>query len=142
MAVRCASETVPLADSVASVTARLSRVVTCERAPSPTCSLPTPSCALREDCVRAVMLACSPSAMARPAASSAPLLMRVPEDNWNSVFCKLLLVTPNWFCAASDAGLFRILRDMIFSCVERFGSGESPPSANQRRQHQFHGAEP
>jgi len=41
-------------------------------------------------------------------------LIRDPEDNWNSVFCKLVLVMPNSFCAARDAGLFRMLSD-IFS---------------------------
>src|SRR5579864_4185247 len=142
IAKRCGFDTVPLADSVASVTARLSRVVTCERAPSATCSLPTPSCALREDCVRAVMLACRPSAIARPAASSAPLLIRDPEDNWNSVLCRLLFVIPSSFCAASDAGLFRMLRDR-FSPVERFGSGESPPcKPNRGGKIKFHSAEP
>src|SRR5579864_4124170 len=102
IAKRCGFDTVPLADSVASVTARFSRVVTCERAPSATCSLPTPSLALRADWVRAVMLACRPSAMARPAASSAPELMREPEDRAYRVFCKLACVIDNWFCAARD----------------------------------------
>src|ERR1039458_9743316 len=71
---------VPFADSVASVTARLSRVVTCERAPSATCRRPTPSVALVSDCVSAVWLAASPSTNERPAASSAPELILDPED--------------------------------------------------------------
>src|SRR5207247_9146500 len=106
---RCDCETVPVAASVASVTARLRRVVTCARAPSATCSLPTPSFALREDCVRAVMLACKPSAMARPAASSAPVLIRDPEERRNSVFCRLPPVIDRLFCAAKDGMLLRIL---------------------------------
>ncbi len=110
MASRCEpSFTVPLADSVARVTARFSRVVTWERAPSATCSLPVPSVAFCADWVRAVMLAFKPSAMASPAASSAPELMREPEDNSYSVFCKFICVIDNWFCAARDGMLFRIL---------------------------------
>jgi two-component system copper resistance phosphate regulon response regulator CusR len=48
-AMRCGSETVPVADSVASVIARFSRVVTWAREPSATCSSPTPSLAFRAD---------------------------------------------------------------------------------------------
>ena len=44
---------VPFEASVASVTARLSRLVTCERAPSATCRRPTPSVALVCDWVSA-----------------------------------------------------------------------------------------
>src|SRR5271165_1599551 len=117
-AIRCGSDTVPVADSVAMVTARFRRVVTAASEPSATCSSPTPSFALRADCVKAVMLAWRPSAIARPAASSAPVLMREPDDNWKRAFCRLLLVIVNWFCAASDAVLFRTLSDILdFSLV-------------------------
>ena len=80
-ATRCESDTVPVEDSVASVTARLSRVVTCDSAPSATCSMPTPLFTFCSDWVRAVTLAWRPLAIARPAASSAPVLMREPEDS-------------------------------------------------------------
>ena len=103
---------VPVADSVASETARVNRLVTCASEPSATCSLPMPSFALREDWSSAVMLACSPSASARPAASSAPLLMRDPEDNRNSVFCSPAWVMLNWLCAAIADALFKILIDI------------------------------
>jgi len=100
---------VPVEASVASVTARLRSVVTWASEPSATCSAPTPSLALRADCVSAVTLACKPLAMARPAASSAPLLMRDPDDSWNSVVCRLLLVMVNWFSAAIEAMLFKMV---------------------------------
>src|SRR5882724_1548469 len=58
------------------------------------------------------MLACSPSAIARPAASSAPELSREPEDSWKSVFCSDAWVSDNWFCAARDETLFKILSDI------------------------------
>src|SRR5271165_4824231 len=81
-------------------------------APSATCSRLTPSVALRADWVSAVTLAFSPSAMARPAASSAPELMREPEDNCRSVFCRELCVIFNWFCATRDVMLFKMLSAM------------------------------
>src|SRR5581483_4724272 len=106
-------ETVPVADSVASVMARFNRVVTCAREPSATCRLPTPSFAFRADCVRAVMLARNPSAIARPAASSAPLLMREPDDIRNSVLCKFDPVIASWFWAAREGMLFRMLKAIV-----------------------------
>src|SRR5690349_19308348 len=106
--------TVPLEASVASVTARLRSAVTCERAPSATCREPTPSDALRADWVRAVMLAWRPSAIANPAASSAPELIREPDDSCESVFWSDAWVIANWFCAARDETLLRILNDMLY----------------------------
>ncbi len=94
-AVRWLLLTVPVADSVASVTARFRSVVTWARPPSETCSAPTPFCALAADWLRAVTFACKPFAIARPAASSAPELMRDPEESWNNVFCSLVWVTCN-----------------------------------------------
>src|ERR1039458_10429872 len=80
-AVSCEPLRVPFEASVASVTARLSRLVTCERAPSATCNRPTPSWALVRDWARAVELACRPLTSERPAASSAPELILEPDDN-------------------------------------------------------------
>ena len=108
-ATRWVSLTVPVAASVASVTARLSRVVTCDMAPSATCMRPTPSVALRADWVRAVTLAFNPSAIARPAASSAPELMREPDESRSKVVFRDAPVIDNWFCAARDVMLFRML---------------------------------
>ena len=71
----------PLEASVANVTARLSRLVTCESAPSATFNRPTPSVALVADWVSAAELAARPLTSERPAASSAPELMREPDDN-------------------------------------------------------------
>src|ERR1700756_5221425 len=88
----CEPLRVPFEASVASVTARLSRFVTCERAPSATCRSPTPSWALIWDCASAVAFACSPSTSDRPAASSAPELILEPEDSCCRVFDRLLLV--------------------------------------------------
>src|ERR1035441_2474714 len=91
-AVRCEELRMPFAASVASVTARLSRLVTCERAPSATCRRPTPSAELVSDWVSACWLACRPFTSERPAASSAPELIFEPEDNCCSVVFRLLLL--------------------------------------------------
>src|SRR5580700_5025685 len=98
---------VPFEASVASVTARLSRLVTCERAPSATCSRPTPSVALVWDWVRADWLACRPLTSERPAASSAPELILEPEDNCCSTVVRLLFVLLRLFSAYVAARLFK-----------------------------------
>src|ERR1035437_6609909 len=90
---------VPFEASVAKVMARLSRFDTCARAPSATLRRPTPSVALVADWVRAEELACRPFTSDRPAASSAPELMREPEDNCCRTFCRLLLVLFRLFSA-------------------------------------------
>src|SRR5579863_5720083 len=105
---------VPFETSVASVTARLSRLVTCESAPSATCRRPTPSCALVCDCVSACWLAWRPLTSERPAASSAPELILDPEDNCCSVFDRLLLVLFRLFSAYTADRLFKTPRDMGF----------------------------
>src|SRR5215469_12033967 len=111
----CEPLRVPFETSVASVTARLSRFVTCERAPSATCSRPTPSWALVCDCARAVALACRPLTSERPAASSAPELIFDPEDNCCSVLLRLLLVLFRLLAAYIADRLFKTPRDMGFS---------------------------
>src|SRR6185437_12295644 len=111
-AVRWPSLTVPVDDSVARVTARFRSEVICDSAPSATCNMPTPSVALRVDCVKAVMFAFKPSAIARPAASSAPELMREPEDSCCRVLFKDICVRFNWFRADRDEMLFRMLSDI------------------------------
>src|SRR3954470_8030976 len=58
------------------------------------------------------MLACKPSAMARPAASSAPVFRREPDESCKSVFWSDACVMDNWFCAARDETLFKILSDI------------------------------
>src|SRR6476659_11176301 len=60
------------------------------------------------------MLALNPSAIARPAASSEPLLMREPDDIRNSVLCRFDPVIASWFCAARDGILFRMLNAIRF----------------------------
>src|SRR5579859_6464918 len=98
-AASCELLRVPLEASVASVTARLSRFVTCERAPSATFKRPTPSLALVCDWARAAEFACSPSTRERPAASSAPELIFEPDDNCCSTVFRLLLVLFRLFSA-------------------------------------------
>src|SRR5450631_1274504 len=98
-AASCEPERVPFEASVASVTARLSRLVTCERAPSATCNRPTPSVALVFDWLRAIWLACRPLTNERPAASSAPELIFDPEDNCCRTVERLLLVLLRLFSA-------------------------------------------
>ena len=90
---------VPLEASVASVMARFSRLVTCDRAPSATCSRPTPSAELVSDCVSAAEFAARPFTSDRPAASSAPELMRDPEDNCCNTVCRLAFVLLRLFSA-------------------------------------------
>src|ERR1019366_3356628 len=74
--------------------------------------MPTPFETFCADCVRAEILACNPFDIDRPAGSSAPELILDPEDNWNRVFFKLLLVMANWFCATKEGMLFKILNDI------------------------------
>src|SRR5258708_27334566 len=94
-------------------------LVTCDRAPSATCSKPTPSCALVSDCVRACEFGCSPLTSERPAASSAPELIFDPEDSCCSVFERLFCVLLRLFAAYIAERLFKTPRDMGFSlrCV-------------------------
>src|ERR1035441_3467990 len=101
----CVGLRVPLEASVASVMARLSRLVTCERAPSATSSNPTPSVELVLDWVRADELAWSPLIRESPAASSAPELILEPDDNCRSTFCRLLLVLFRLFSSPSASNL-------------------------------------
>src|SRR6185437_16920 len=119
-AVCCAPFSVPFETSVARVTARFSRLVTCDNAPSATCRRPTPSCALVCDCVNAVAFACSPLTRESPAASSEPELIFDPDDNCCRVLERLLFVLLR-LCAAYIADrLFKTPRDMGHSlrCVE------------------------
>src|SRR6266700_5740514 len=108
----CALLRVPFETSVASVTARLSRFVTCERAPSATGNSPTPSWALVCDWARACELACRPLTSERPAASSAPELIFDPEDNCCSVFDRLFCVLFRLLAAYIADRLFKTPRDM------------------------------
>src|ERR1039458_5221032 len=117
---------VPFEASVASVTARLSRLVTCERAPSATRNRPTPSWALVCDWARAVELACRPLTSERPAASSAPELIFDPEDNCCSTLDKLLLVLLRLFAAYIALRLFNTPRDIVFSLSDALIYGPCP----------------
>src|SRR5579863_2519280 len=114
-AVCCEPLRVPFETSVANVTARLSRFVTCERAPSATCSRPTPSVALVCDWASACELAWRPLTSERPAASSAPELILEPEDNCWSVFDRLFCVLFRLLAAYIAERLFKTPRDMGFS---------------------------
>src|SRR6516164_9605609 len=111
-AVACELLRVPFETSVASVTARLSRFVTCERAPSATVNRPTPSVALVCDCARAVALAWRPLTSERPAASSAPELIFEPEDSCCRVLLRLLFVLFRLLAADIADRLFKTPRDM------------------------------
>src|SRR5580700_10078619 len=112
---------VPFEASVASVTARLSRLVTCERAPSATWSRPTPSWELVCDWARAAELAARPLTSERPAASSAPELIFEPEDNCCSTVFRLLVVLFRLFSAYIADMLFKTPKDMgvlLIECVD------------------------
>src|ERR1035437_11180340 len=80
---------VPFADSVARVTARSSRLVTWESAPSAVCNRPMPEVAKCEDWARAASLACRPSDKARTAASSATELLRDTAEGCCTVLYRL-----------------------------------------------------
>src|SRR5208337_4648364 len=109
-AVSCEELRVPLEASVASVTARLSRLVTCESAPSATCRRPTPSAELVFDWVSAIWLAWRPLTSERPAASSAPELIFDPEDNCCSTVFRLDCVLFRLFSAYIALRLFKTPR--------------------------------
>src|SRR5579862_1402942 len=79
------------------------------------------------------MLACNPSEIDMPAGSSAPELILEPDDNWNRVFCKLVLVIANWFCASREGILFKMLNDirsllssLLVSVLGRRTRGQGP----------------
>src|SRR5438105_677713 len=74
-----------------------------------------PLLAFCADCVRAVVFAVKPSAIARPAASSAPELIREPEERRNKVFCKFWLVIDKLFCATNEGMLFRMLSAILLA---------------------------
>src|SRR5882724_6771907 len=130
---RCAWLTVPVEASVARVTARLRSVVTCARAPSATCKAPTPLLAFCADCVRAVVFAFKPSAIAKPAASSAPELIREPEERRNKVFCKFWLVIDRLFCATNDGMLLRMLSAMCWLLLNFLKLSVGRPGARSAR---------
>ena len=58
------------------------------------------------------MLALRPSEMERPAASSAPELMREPEESCWRLLAAAALVMLSWFSASSAEMLLRMLRAM------------------------------
>ncbi len=110
---------VPFEASVASVTARFNRLVTCARAPSATSRRPTPSVALVSDWVRACEFALRPSTSESPAASSAPELIFDPDDNCCRTVFRLFVVLFRLFSAYIAERLFRTPRDMGFSLSMR-----------------------
>ena len=63
------------------------------------------------------MLACMPLAMARPAASSEPELIRRPVESWVRVFCRLACVADNEFSALMAERLLRIVSATVCSFV-------------------------
>jgi hypothetical protein len=95
----CEIDSVPPPASVASVTALVSKLVTCESAPSATCRNPAPSLALLDDCASAAEFAASPFAIDSPAGSSAPELIFEPEDSCVKTFCRLDCVLFRLFSA-------------------------------------------
>jgi len=99
----------PLDASVAMVTAWLSSVVTCERAPSAVCNKPTPFEAFWLDWVRAAMLAPRPFAIDRPAGSFDPELILKPVDSCWRVLVKLACVEERAFSATREDTLLSTL---------------------------------
>src|SRR5450631_3898219 len=97
-----------LLPSVASVTARLRRVVTWDKAPSAVCSKPTPLLAFCCDCVKAAIFAFIPLAIDIPAESSEPELIFKPVESCVRVFCRFIWVLDNAFSAVRSETLFRI----------------------------------
>src|SRR5688572_21937647 len=99
---RSLAELLPLAACTDSSRTRCRLLLTSLSAPSVVCASEMPSLALREACVRPLMLAVKRLAIAWPAASSLALLMRRPEDRrWMAVF------NDDWdalrlFCVSSE----------------------------------------
>src|SRR6185437_4596187 len=83
------------------------------------------------------MLACSPSAMARPAASSAPEFKREPDDSCKRVFCSDACVMDSWFCAARDETLFKMLSDISKLLCLEFSPGTEPCGLTECPYHRF-----
>src|SRR5579884_1259982 len=94
------------------VTAVFSKEVTWERAPSATCSEPTPSFAFWMDWLSAAMFAERPFAMASPAGSSEPELMRCPVANCCRVVFISICVVPSADSACRAGMLLRIPIDI------------------------------
>src|ERR1700678_230083 len=84
-------------------------VTTWESAPSAVCSRPMPSDAFWLDWVRAEMFAPNPSAIERPAGSSAPELILNPVESCVRVFWRLFSVAESAFSATSEETLLRTL---------------------------------
>ena len=72
-----------------------------DKLPSAVCVKDMPSLALRIAAARPRMLAVMRVVMARPAASSLALLMRMPEDNRSMALVWFRPVVRNEFCAAT-----------------------------------------
>src|SRR5665213_2573370 len=71
-----------------------------------------PSVAFLADCVSAASFAPRPLATARPVESSAPELMREPEESCCKVFRRFVCVVFRLFCAYSAAMLLKMPTDM------------------------------
>ena len=91
-------------------------VISCV-APSAVCNIEMPSLALRTAWFRPRIWAVILLLMARPAASSAAELMRLPVDSCSMALLRLRLFTVRAFCATSDFTLV-LITDMVLLLEE------------------------
>ena len=96
---------------------RTSMLVVSMRPPSAVCTSDTPSSVLRLAMFRERTSARRFSEIAKPAASSAALLIRSPEASLFPEDCKASVEFPNLRCAVKDAMLVRIRKPItLTSC--------------------------
>src|SRR5690349_12755633 len=114
-AARSFSELVALADCTASSRMRCRLLVTSSSADSVVCDSEIPSLALRTAWFRPLICVVKRVAIARPAASSLALLMRMPEDRRAMAVDSLLCDFARLFWAFSELMLVRTLMTMGFA---------------------------
>ena len=117
-AARSESELVALADCTASVRMRCMLLVTSFSADSVVCASEMPSLALLTAWFRPLIWVVKRVEMARPAASSFALLMRMPEDRRSIAVASLLCEAARFFWAFSELMLVLTLMTMGILRIE------------------------
>src|SRR5689334_15603780 len=102
---------------------RCRRLPTCSSAPSATCVMETPSFALRSAWAKLRTWAFRFSLMARPAASSAALEMRIPDERCDRLRAIADCVLDRLRCALIEARLVLMTSDMVVGLSFRSCAG-------------------
>src|ERR1051325_1686320 len=114
-AARSVDELDPDADCTASRRMRCRLLVTSSSADSVVCAIEMPSLALRTAWFRPLIWVVKRVEMARPAASSLALLMRMPDERRSMAVLSLLCVLARLFWAFSELMLVVTLRLMVLA---------------------------